>query len=550
MAHIYRGKIVDVVSRRIFNGAMYVENDKIVNVEENSSCDYDNYIIPGFIDSHIHIESSMLIPSEFAKLAVKSGTISVVADPHEIANVLGFEGVKYMVNDGKEVPFKFYFSVPSCVPATPFETSGATINSQQVGEMIKMDDFHLLGEMMDYPGVINNDEETISKIRQTLAVGKVVDGHAPYISGEMLRKYTSAGITTDHECDNEQEAIEKIDNGMDILIREGSAARNFDSLIGLLKKHPNKVMFCSDDKHPDSLSAGHINKLAKRAVAQGYDVIDVLRACSLNPVRHYKLSVGLLQKDDNADFVIVDNLSNFNILSTYVDGVCVYDTNNGYSEEYMSIHKPAYDKIPNRFNANKICSESLTVSPDGCKIHVIGTSDGNITTQNIIATPKIEDGFVVSDINRDIIKIVVYNRYTPSVPQVAFVHGFNLKQGAIASTIAHDSHNIIAIGTNDDDLTYAINQLIECKGGIIAGFKNEWELLPLPVAGLMSICDGEKVAGKYNILNDTVAKLGCLYKAPFMTLSFLALLVIPELKLSDKGLFDSKEMKFISLFVK
>jgi adenine deaminase len=550
MAHIYRGKIVDVVSRRIFNGAMYVENDKIVNVEENSSCDYDNYIIPGFIDSHIHIESSMLIPSEFAKLAVKSGTISVVADPHEIANVLGFEGVKYMVNDGKEVPFKFYFSVPSCVPATPFETSGATISSQQVGEMIKMDDFHLLGEMMDYPGVINNDEETISKIRQTLAVGKVVDGHAPYISGEMLRKYTSAGITTDHECDNEQEAIEKIDNGMDILIREGSAARNFDSLIGLLKKHPNKVMFCSDDKHPDSLFAGHINKLAKRAVAQGYDVIDVLRACSLNPVRHYKLSVGLLQKDDNADFVIVDNLSNFNILSTYVDGVCVYDTNNGYSEEYMSIHKPAYDKIPNRFNANKICSESLTVSPDGCKIHVIGTSDGNITTQNIIATPKVEDGFVVSDINRDIIKIVVYNRYTPSVPQVAFVHGFNLKQGAIASTIAHDSHNIIAIGTNDDDLTYAINQLIECKGGIIAGFKNEWELLPLPVAGLMSICDGEKVAGKYNILNDTVAKLGCLYKAPFMTLSFLALLVIPELKLSDKGLFDSKEMKFISLFVK
>ncbi|MBP7358948.1 MAG: adenine deaminase [Prevotella sp.] len=550
MAHIYRGKIVDVVSRRIFNGTMYVENDKIVNVEENSSCDYDNYIIPGFIDSHIHIESSMLIPSEFAKLAVKSGTISVVADPHEIANVLGFEGVKYMVNDGKEVPFKFYFSVPSCVPATPFETSGATIDSQQVGEMIKMDDFHLLGEMMDYPGVINNDEETISKIRQTLAVGKVVDGHAPYISGEMLRKYTSAGITTDHECDNEQEAIEKIDNGMDILIREGSAARNFDSLIGLLKKHPNKVMFCSDDKHPDSLSAGHINKLAKRAVAQGYDVIDVLRACSLNPVRHYKLSVGLLQKDDNADFVIIDNLSNFNILSTYVDGVCVYDTNNGYSEEYMSIHKPAYDKIPNRFNANKICSESLTVSPDGCKIHVIGTSDGNITTQNIIATPKIEDGFVVSDINRDIIKIVVYNRYTPSVPQVAFVHGFNLKQGAIASTIAHDSHNIIAIGTNDDDLTYAINQLIECKGGIIAGYDNEWELLPLPVAGLMSICDGEKVAGKYNILNDTVAKLGCLYKAPFMTLSFLALLVIPELKLSDKGLFDSKEMKFISLFVK
>lgn len=550
MAHTYKGKIVDVVSRKIFDGTIYVKNGKIVNVEEDNSCNYDNYIIPGFIDSHIHIESSMLIPSEFAKLAVKSGTVSVVADPHEIANVLGVDGVKYMVSDGKDVPFKFYFSVPSCIPATPFETSGATINSAQVSEMIKMDDFHLLGEMMDYPGVINNDKETINKIRYTLSAGKVVDGHAPYISGDMLRKYASCGITTDHECDNEPEAIEKIKNGMDILIREGSAARNFDSLIGLVNKYPDKIMFCSDDKHPDSLSAGHINKLAKRAVAKGFDVIDVLRACSLNPVKHYNLSVGLLQKDDNADFVIVNNLSEFNILSTFIDGVCVYDNNNGYCEEYQSIYKPTSDNIPNKFNAKKICSENLAIPLDGSKIRVIGTSDGNITTQNIITTPKAENGFIISDIERDIIKIVVYNRYTPSVPQVAFVHGFNLKYGAIASTIAHDSHNIIAIGTNDESLTYAINQLIEYKGGIIAGHDNEWETLPLPVAGLMSVEDGEEVACKYNILNDTVAKLGCKYKAPFMTLSFLALLVIPELKLSDKGLFDSKTMKFSSLFVK
>lgn len=549
MIHTYKGKIVDVVSRRIFNGTIHVEDSKIVNIEESSSCNYNNYIIPGFIDSHIHIESSMLIPSEFAKLAVKSGTVSVVADPHEIANVLGVNGVKYMVAEGKNVPFKFYFSVPSCVPATRFETSGATINSQQVGEMIKMDDFHLLGEVMDYPGVINNNEETISKIQHTLSAGKVVDGHAPYISGEMLKKYANAGITTDHECDNEQEAIEKIQNGMDILIREGSAARNFNSLIGLIKNHSDKIMFCSDDKHPDSLSTGHINKLAKRAVAKGYDVIDVLRACSFNPVKHYNLNVGLLQKDDNADFVIVDNLRNFNTISTFIDGVCVYDSDKGYCEEYKSIQKPTYNNIPNNFNANKIGIESLAVDSNGYKMRVIGTSDGNITTQNIIAAPKTENGFVVSDTDRDILKIVVYNRYTRSVPQVAFVHGFNLKSGAIASAIAHDSHNIIAIGTNDESLTYAINQLIECKGGIIAGHDNEWELLPLPVAGLMSTEDGEKVAAKYNILNDTVAKLGCKYHAPFMTLSFLALLVIPELKLSDKGLFDSKKMEFTSLFV-
>lgn len=549
MTNIYKGKIVDVVSRKIFNGTIYVDNGIITKIENNCSCDNNNYIIPGFIDAHIHIESSMLIPSFFAKLAVKSGTVSVVADPHEIANVLGVKGIDYMIDDGKRVPFKFYFSVPSCVPATCFETSGATINAKQVGELIKRDDIHLLGEMMNYPGVIYNDEETMSKIKQTLACGKVVDGHAPYVRGKELKIYAGAGITTDHECDNKEEAIEKINNGMDILIREGSAARNFDSLIGIMKDYSDKVMFCSDDKHPDSLSEGHINELARRAVAKGYDAIDVLRACSINPINHYKLDVGLLQKGDKADFVIVDNLTDFNILSTYINGICVYDKNDGYCEEYKNLDSSEVKNTPNNFNAVKITGDSLKVKAEKGDIRIMDTTDGEITTKTMIAKPKTENEYVVSDTNRDILKIVVYNRYTKSVPQIAFVHGFNIKRGAIASTIAHDSHNIIAVGTDDVSITYAINSLIECKGGIIAGSENDWKKIPLPIAGLMSAEDGEVMAHKYHVLNNTVAELGSTYKAPFMTLSFLALLVIPELKLSDKGLFDSKNMKFISLFV-
>lgn len=544
------GKIVDIVERRIFDGTLTVEDGKIKNVEKDVLNKYDKFIIPGFIDSHIHIESSMLVPSFFAKLAVKFGTVGVVADPHEIANVLGVEGVDFMIKEGKRVPFKFYFSVPSCVPSTSFETSGARIDDKMVGKMIKKDEFHFLGEMMNYPGVIYNNTETINKIKKTLACGKVVDGHAPYVRGEDLKKYVRAGISTDHECDNIEEAKEKLDAGMKILIREGSAARNFDALIGLMKNYSDHIMFCSDDKHPDSLYGGHINNLAKRAVAVGYNVIDVLRVCCMNPVVHYKMNVGMLQIGDNADFIIVDNLRDFNVYSTYIDGVCVYNTEKGYCNTFRNLKKLSADLLPNKFAAKKISPDILHVTLQKGKIHVIGTKDGSITTKDLMVRPKTEKEFVMSDVKRDILKLVVYNRYSEALPQVAFVHGFNIKKGAIASTIAHDSHNIIAVGTDDLSLTTAINNLIDFKGGIVAGYEDTWSVLPLPVAGLMSPEDGVTVAQKYRDLNKVVADMGCLYSAPFMTLSFLALLVIPELKLSDKGLFDSKKMQIVSLFVK
>lgn len=545
----YEGKIVDVIKRRIFNGALLVEDNCIVEIEEIASANYCNYLIPGFIDSHIHIESSMLIPSSFAKLAVRSGTVAVIADPHEIANVLGESGVEYMIHDGKRVPFKFYFGVPSCVPATEFETSGECLDSKAVEEMINKDDMYFLGEMMNFPGIINNDAESIKKVKQTLAINKVVDGHAPGLRGKDLQTYAATGITTDHECADMDEALEKIHNGMDIIIREGSAARNFETLIGLMDNHSDKLMFCSDDKHPDGLMVGHINLLAQRAIANGYNIFDVLRACSMNTINHYSIDVGLLQKGDKADFIRVDNLNDLNVLTTYIDGRQVYDINEGFCEEFVNLSQPANRCYPNKMYARKLSADSLKIQDKGTNIHVICASDGSLVTTDMITKPKITDDCAVADVERDILKLVVYNRYTESKPQTAFIHGLNLKRGAIASTIAHDSHNIIAAGTNDEDLYSTINMLIDCGGGIAAGTGNRMELLPLPIAGLMSPEDAEDVAYRYRHLNHVVAKLGSPLKAPFMTLSFMALLVIPELKLSDKGLFDSNKMSFTPLFV-
>lgn len=545
----YKSKIVDIIARRIFNGTISVDKGKIVDIDEDEGCDYDNYIIPGFIDAHVHIESSMLLPSAFAKLAVKSGTVAVLHDPHEIANVLGKDGVDFMIKDGHRVPFKFYSSVPSCVPATPFETAGAKIDSKTVSEMIQRSDIHFLGEMMNFPGVINHDAEVMRKIQLALAAGKVVDGHAPGLSGDDLKTYIDAGISTDHECSTLAEACEKLQDGMHVIIREGSAARNFDALVEILKDYSSQVMFCSDDKHPDDLTDGHINRLAARAVAKGYDVFDILRACSLNTIHHYGLEVGLLQKGDDADFVMVDNLKDFNVLSTYINGKCVFDTEKGYCDEFQKITaRPRHSEWPNKFVARKITPESLRVKAQKGKMRIIGTDDGQILTTTIYDNPKVDHGYVAPDTANDYLKLIVYNRYTSAAPQVAFIHGFNLKHGAIASTIAHDSHNIIAVGTNDADLANAINQLIDTKGGIIAGSGHEWTLLPLPIAGLMSPDDGEQVAEEYRRINHVVSELGSNHHAPFMTLSFMALLVIPELKLSDKGFFDCKEMKFTSLF--
>jgi len=482
----------------------------------------------------------MLNPSEFARLAVVHGTVATVSDPHEIANVLGIEGVNYMIRNGNKVPFKFFFGAPSCVPATSFETSGATITSSDVSDLLKRDDVYYLSEMMNFPGVLFNDHEVMAKIEAAKRFNKPIDGHAPGLMGNDIRKYIEAGISTDHECYTIDEALDKLKWGMKILIREGSAAKNFDELIDLIKDYPDKVLFCSDDKHPNDLVKGHINELIKRAVGKGYDPLQVLRSASLNPIIHYNLDVGLLRPGDDADFIIVDNLADFNVLETYVKGIQV--AKNG-----RTLIESIEEETPNFFCAKKINESNIRVQTTKEKIKVIQVFDGQLITKEIVVNPKVSDGSIVSNIENDILKLVVYNRYQPAQPSVAFVNSFNLKKGAIASTVAHDSHNIIALGVNDSDIIRAVNLLIESRGGICFVDGAKEELLPLPVAGLMASEDGYKIAAAYEKLDRLAKENGSTLASPFMTLSFMALLVIPELKLSDKGLFDSKKFAFTSL---
>ncbi|HNW98362.1 MAG TPA: adenine deaminase [Bacteroidales bacterium] len=534
------GNIVDVVKQRIYSGTVEIENGKIKNIIEKPVTE-THYILPGFIDAHVHIESSMLIPSEFARLAVTHGTVATASDPHEIANVLGIDGVKFMIENGKKVPFKFYFGAPSCVPATPFESSGASLGVSETEELLKMDDIYYLAEMMNFPGVLFNNEDVISKLALAKKYNKPVDGHAPGLKGDDARKYTEAGITTDHECFTMEEAIDKINFGMKILIREGSAAKNFEDLIGLMKNYSDKIMFCSDDKHPDELAKNHMNAIAARAVAKGYDALSVITALTLNPVKHYKLDVGLLQKNDDADFILVNDLKEFNVKSTYIKG-------NKVAENGTTLIKGIDEKPVNYFNCSAISKNDIRVDAKSDKIKVIEAIEGQLITKCIEVKANIVNNEIKSDIKNDILKLVVMNRYQPSKPAVAFIKGFGFKDGAIASTVAHDSHNIIAIGTNDDDLVNAINLVIKNKGGISAVNKNWEHILPLPVAGLMSDKDGFEIAKMYELIDNKAKELGTQLKSPFMTLSFMALLVIPELKLSDKGLFNGTKFSFTELF--
>ena len=536
-----QGNIVDVVNRSVFSGKIEIEKNKIKAITR-CAVDEKHFILPGFIDAHIHIESSMLIPSEFARIAVVHGTTACVSDPHELANVKGIEGVKFMINNGKKVPFRFYFGAPSCVPATGFETSGAVIDSDAIEELMKMPEIKYLAEMMNFPGVIYNDVEVMKKIASAHHYKKVVDGHAPGLKGDAAKKYAGAGITTDHECFTITEAEEKIALGMKILIREGSAAKNFDELIPLIEKYPEHIMLCSDDKHPDDLIKGHINLLVKRAIEKGYDIIDVLRAVSYNPVKHYNLDAGLLQVGDNADFIITDNLNDFNILETYIDGNVV--ARNG-----ISLIERVDEAPINVFNCDFITEKDIAITPETNTIKVIKAIDGQIITQAYTAQANAENNNVISNVEKDILKIVVLQRYRKSIPAIAFINGFGLKKGAMASTIAHDSHNIIAVGTNDRDIVNAINTLIKHKGGIAASYGEENTILPLPYGGLMSADDAHSVAGKYELIDSKVKLYGSALRAPFMTLAFMALLVIPELKLSDMGLFDGTKFAFTPLFV-
>lgn len=532
-----------MLNRKIFPGKIVVEEGVIRKIipEENVP---DRYILPGFVDAHVHIESSMLTPVRFAELALRQGTVGVVTDPHEIANVLGVEGFRFMQKEAKRTPLKIKFGIPSCVPATPFETAGAVITAREIEELMKEDASLHLAEMMNYPGVIYGDEEVMKKIEVAKRYGRIIDGHAPGLKGEELDKYVKAGVRTDHECTDIREAREKIEKGMKILIREGSAAKNFMELIPLIKDNADSVMFCTDDSHPDDLVERHIRDLAGRAVKMGYDLWDVLRAAVVNPVRFYGMKVGLLQEDDPADFIVVEDLESFGLKEVYIEGEKVYDG------KLVKAGIPGEEE-PNKFEVEPVNVEDIRVeAKPGRKIRVITAKEGSLVTGNIEALPKVENGFVVPDPERDILKIVVLNRYKKNVkPVCGFIRGFGMRSGAIAGSIAHDSHNVIAVGTSDEDLIKAINSVIQAKGGIAVAEGNEVSVLPLPVAGLMTHEKGEEVAEKYQEMNMKVKALGSILRAPFMTLSFMALLVIPELKIGDKGLFDVNKFSFTELFI-
>ena len=534
------GQIVDLVNSRIFSGVVVVRDGKISKIEEKPVGN-TQYIMPGFVDAHVHIESSMLIPSEFARLASCHGTVATVSDPHEIANVLGKDGIRYMIENGKKVPFKFFFGAPSCVPSTAFETSGFTIDADDVEELMASPDIYYLSEVMNYPGVINEDPELMRKIAAAKKNGKPIDGHAPAVTGDALEKYVKAGITTDHECFRYEGALEKINLGMNILIREGSAAKNFDALIPLIATYPDKLMFCSDDKHPNELVKGHVDELVRRAMALGYEPMDVLKAASLNAVRHYRLPVGMLQVGDDADFIVVDELRNPVPKQTYVRGELIAE--NGESRiKYVELARP------NIFERPFLFAQDLFVPDEGKRIKVIECFDGQLITKCFMAEPKVENGGIVSDVERDILKMVVVNRYQPYTPAVAFIKNFGLKRGALASSVAHDSHNLVAVGVTDRDILHAVNLLIEHTGGVTAYCGTEMLAVPLPVAGLMSNEDGYEVAQAYQNADALAKRLGSTLYAPFMTLAFMALLVIPELKLSDRGLFDVKNFAITSLY--
>ncbi|MDQ7786233.1 MAG: adenine deaminase [Thermodesulfovibrionales bacterium] len=535
------GNIVDVLNAEIFPGTLLIVEGIIKDIVRVDST-YKNYLIPGFIDAHVHIESTMLVPSEFARIAAIHGTVATVSDPHEIANVLGLEGIAYMIENARSVPVRFYFGAPSCVPATELETSGATLGVKEVEKLLRMKEINYLAEVMNFPGVIHDNPEIHEKIKLAHKYGKPIDGHAPGLRGNELKKYVSAGITTDHEMLSREEALEKIRLGMKILIREGSAAKNFDALITLVDEYPEHCMFCSDDKHPDELVQGHINEMVKRAARLGIDHMKVLRAACVNPVLHYGLDTGLLQSGDSADFLLVDNLKDFTVIKAFIGGEVVAELGRAL------IHRSEM-RLVNRFYAEKKRVQDFIIPAKGEHIRVIEAINRQLITGELTEVATVLDGNTISNAERNIHKIVVVNRYRNEKPAIGFVRNFGLIDGALASSIAHDSHNIIAVGVSDEHICRAVNLIIEHKGGICAISRDREMILPLPVAGIMSSEEYTGVAEKYSALDKMAKELGSFLDSPFMTLSFMALPVIPKLKLTDKGLFDAKEFKFVDLFV-
>ena len=539
---IIQGQVIDIHQRRIFPGEIQIVQGRIKSIRSIANAP-SRYILPGLVDAHVHIESSMLVPSEFARLAVVHGTVATVSDPHEIANVLGIAGVEYMIQNGQQTLFKFFFGAPSCVPATGFETAGAKIDTNGVMALLKLPEVKYLAEMMNYPGVLMGDEEVMAKIKIAQQLGKPVDGHAPGLRGATAKQYFDAGISTDHECFSYDEALDKLKLGVKIIIREGSAAKNFEALIELLPLYPDQIMFCSDDKHPDDLIKGHINQLIARALMNGCDLYDTIRAATVNAVQHYQLEVGLLREGDPADLMVVEDLSTFEAVETYINGQMV-------AHHGQTLLHSVVAEAPNNFNTPlKIPQDFRVKAMANAKAKVIEALNGEIVTRSSSALLPSNGGYALSDPSQDVLKITVVNRYADAPPAVAFIKNFGLKEGAIASCVGHDSHNIIAVGVDDEAICAAVNAIIRHRGGISAVAGTVEKVLPLPVAGIMTNADGYQTARLYSEIDDFVKNtLGSSLTAPFMTLSFMALLVIPDLKISDLGLFSGKEFAFVELF--
>ncbi len=531
------GNLVDIRARTIRPVEVAVVNGEIARIADVPG-PVDGYLMPGFIDAHVHVESSMLIPSEFARLAVTHGTVATISDPHEIANVLGVDGVEYMIENGRQVPFHFFFGAPSCVPATNFETAGARIDSEQVGTLLERPEVLYLSEMMNFPGVLNGDPAVMQKIAHAQRLGKPVDGHAPGLRGEMAERYIKAGMSTDHECFTAEEALDKLQHGMWVQIREGSAAKNFEALHGLLHDHWEHLMFCSDDKHPDSLVVGHLDSICARAVAAGIDVFKVLEAACLNPIKHYKLPIGQLRVGDPADFIVVHDLVRFKALKTFIRGQLVADKG-------KSLIPRVKASTPNNFTCSPKRPTDFQVPATRNDLVVIEPYDGQLITGKILMPPTLGGDVCVADPSRDLLKIAVVNRYNDAPTAMGWITNMGLQRGALASCVAHDSHNIVAVGTNDVDLCAAVNAVIAAKGGVSLADGALQMTLALPVAGIMSNADAYAVARDYSAIDRAAKELGCTMAAPYMTLSFMALLVIPHLKMSDLGLFDGDSFTFV-----
>lgn len=536
-----KGNIVDLISQSIFSGIVHIKNGKIKEITKNNN-KYNNYILPGFIDTHIHIESSCMPPSEFARAVIPFGTVATVSDCHEIANVMGVSGINYMIKSSKKVPLKIFFGVPSCVPATEFDTSGAKFGTKETNELLKRDELFYMGEFMDLTGIEQNNPTTYKKIELAKKYKKPIDGHLPVFNKDFAKKYIKLGISTDHETITKKDAIFKIKHNMKIQIREGSACKNFDDLIDIIKNHYKDCMFCSDDSHPNELLNGHMNLLVKRAISLGYDPLKVLTVACVNPVKHYNLPVGLLQVGDPADFIEVNNLKELKIKKSVINGITVFD---GKKLTFDRVEP----KIVNNFVARPLAKQDLLVKAKSDKINVIELVKDQIVTKKTIYQGKIKNGFVVSDIKNDILKIVYMNRYKNLKPKISFIKGFGFSRGAVAESVSHDSHNIVAVGANDDDLLKAINSLISQKGGFFAIDGNKCRSLPLSIAGLMSNLNLENIVKKYEQVNRLIEGFGSTIKSPLMTLGFMALLVVPALKIGEKGLFDTEQNRFIGNFV-